>query len=207
MNPKKHALSGHPTQAGSSATQEQQFQRKYYWVIIGLLVFAAVYYYFIQPKTIGHDARYEIFIVWVPVISGMIVLAFYRRQFLLKQFAAGKDIVYRIIMVLFYVVQGALFSYFSIGQVAEVGWDIVNYKVANASETITIECPVSSFETGKKSNSVGFIFNNKYDHIYASYSQIAGYLDKGPNNYVVNIKAQKGIWNYYLVKSWSIREK
>jgi len=43
--------------------QEKKLEKKHYRIITGLIVFF-IAYYFIEPKTMGHDVRYSIYILY-----------------------------------------------------------------------------------------------------------------------------------------------
>lgn len=187
---------------------EKKLEKKYYRILIGLLIFGAIYYYFIQPKTIGHDIRYNIFVFWIPTLTGIIALGIYRRQFLINEFKINKGFISRAFMMFLYFLEGIMFSYLIFGQIANVCWNTINQNVAKTNPVETINCKLTNFCTGKNSyNGMYFIFQDRSEKIKTDYSTIKNYLDKNPEKYELVVEVQKGIWNHYLLKNWEIKEK
>lgn len=185
---------------------EKKLEKQHYAVIVGLMAFAVVYHYFVEPTTIGNDSRYSIFVFWLPTLTGMLILGFYRRHFLLNRFKTHKGLVWWAFMTVFYSVQGILFSYLSFGQLAKVSWDIINYQVAQQRLEETIQCEVTRFWS-KRRPSVDFMVEGNYESFPISYQELKVYETEAVADYLVNLKAQKGIWNYYIVNEWSIVKK
>lgn len=185
---------------------EKKLEKKHYNIIAALIIFTFVYHVFIEPKTIGGDIKYSLFVFWVPTLIGMLFLGFYRRQFLINRFATTKGVGLWTFMIVFYLIQGIMFSYLSFGQVAKVSFDIINYQLAKQSTEETIQCDVKRFWT-KRTPSVNFEFERSYESFKVRYQELKVYEDKDAADYLVTIKAQKGIWNHYIVKEWRIVKK
>lgn len=189
-----------------SITKEKKLQKKHLRLIYFFGILTVAYYYFIEPKTIGYDKRYLIFIFIIPTLVGMIVLGIYRRRFLLDRFSANKGFVLWIFMTLFYSLQGVIFSYISFGQVAKIGWDYCNYKATTQNSREILTCPITRIWTGKQP-SIDFKFNNRSESLKLNYSSIKEYKDRNVNELKLNIRATKGIWNYYTVDGWNIEQQ
>lgn len=187
--------------------KEKKLERVHFRVLLGLMIFGAVYYFFLEPKTIGHDNRYSIYILGLPTILGLLAIIIYRRQFLVNKFSTNKGFILWTFMTFFYLTQGLLFSYLSFGQGAKISWDILNNRAAKQNTEEIIECQVTKFWTGIRSNNIDFLFNDRYNKFNVKYKTIKDYLDKNPNDYYIEITARKGLWNYYLVESWDIKNK
>jgi hypothetical protein len=185
---------------------EKNLEKKHYRIIIGLMVTYVVYTIFIEPKTIGHDERYLIYIFLLPTIGGAILLGTYRRQFLINRFSTYKGFILRSFMILFYLAQGVLFSYLSFGQIAKISWDYCNYTVTKNNNQETFYCDIRRFRTGKRSR-IDFKFNGRHESFRVSYSDIKAFKDENFTNYELKINATKGIWNYYTVNEWIIVQK
>ncbi|MFY7937599.1 MAG: hypothetical protein ACOVOQ_09485 [Flavobacterium sp.] len=187
---------------------ENKLAKKHYRIVIGLLIFGLIYYYFIQPNTIGHDIRYNIYIFWTPVLAGIIALGIYRKQFLINEFITKKGFTLKTLMTFLYFLEGIFVSYLIFGQIANITWSTINQNVAKGNSIETINCELTKFYIGKNSNNgIYYKFHDRSERIKTDYQTIKYYLDKDPKNYKLEIKAQKGIWNYYLLKDWSIKEK
>lgn len=187
--------------------EEKRLDKKHYRILIGLAIFAWAYYYFFEPKTIGHDIRYNIFIFWIPTIIGTITIGIYRRQFLANKFATNKSFALRLFMIAFYLIQGFIFSYLSFGQVAKISSDIVNRQTANGNPNESLVCNVTRFWSKRKSYKIEFKFNDKYERLQVSYQTIKNYIEENPKDYAITIQAQKGLWNHYFVNDWTIQKK
>jgi hypothetical protein len=185
---------------------EKKLDKLNYRLIIGLAITGIAYYYFIEPKIIGHDNRYIIYIVTLPTIIGMLILGIYRRHFLINRFSKNKGIILWTFMTLFYFTQGVLFSYLSFGQVAKISWDILNNKTAEQNSEEFFECKITGFCTGKRP-SIDFKFKNRYERIRVNYSTIKEYENKNEDDYILKINATKGLWNYYKLNEWSLEYK
>ena len=172
--------------------------------IFGLLT--VIYYYFIAPKTIGHDNRYMIFIIIFPTLVGMVTLGLYRKQFLKKSISINKGFALRMLVVSFYLIQGLIFSYITIGLVAKIGWDYYNYIVTRNNYEETLTCPIIKIWSGKRP-SIYFSFNNSTEILKVQYSKIKMYKGIDVNKLCLKIKATKGVWNYYSVNNWNIEDQ
>lgn len=180
--------------------------KKHYRIVVGLMIFTVAYYYLLEPRTIGYDSRYLIFIFGLPTFIGMLLLGFYRRRFLIDRFSTNKGFVLWTFMILLYLIQGFMVSYLSFGQVAKISWDYFNNEVVKRNSEETLICPITKFSTGRRS-SIDFNFNHRYESFRVNYSTIKDYENKNVNNYYLKIHATKGIWNYYRVNEWSIGQK
>lgn len=127
--------------------EEKKLEKKHYRIIVALMILDVVYYYFIQPKTIGHDIRYSIYIFWLPTLLGMLILALYRRKFLIDRFLNNKGVALWAFMFFFYLLQGLVFSYLSFGQIAKISWDFINYQTAIQNSREVLECDITRFWT------------------------------------------------------------
>lgn len=186
--------------------KEKKLEEIHYRIIIVLAIIAVGYHFLIQPKTIGHDLRNTIFVFLIPTIFGMIILGIYRRQFLIDNFLNNKGFGERTFMIFFFLLQGIIFSYLSFGQLAQIGWDTINYREAQRNPQEIIVCDVERFWS-KRNSKIDFKLNDRPENFKVEYSVIKQYEDKKPNNYKLEIKVHKGIWNHYLVDGYTISKK
>lgn len=110
-------------------------------------------------------------------------------------------------MLFYYLLQGIVFSYLSIGEVSEISWDYLNHKAAEQNQTETLRCNVTRFWTKGRRCSIDFKFNGKYETITTSYSALKDYSNEDPKNYEIEIEARRGIWNYYELESYKLVKK
>ncbi|RYE53466.1 MAG: hypothetical protein EOP48_14335 [Sphingobacteriales bacterium] len=186
--------------------KEKGLEKKHSKIFIGLAIFACAYYYFFQPKTIGNDIRYNIFIFWLPTLIGTLTIGIYRRKFLLSKFSTNKGFTLWTFMTVFYLLQGFISSYLSFGQVAKISWDIVSWQNANENQTESLVCKVARFRS-ERQYAIEFEFDGKHERIYVDYQTLKPYVDESPKEYEITIEAQKGLWNYYFVNNWTLRKE
>lgn len=189
---------------------EKRLEKKHYRILIGLAIFGAGYYYLIEPETIGHDSRYNMYIFWLPTMIGVLVLAMHRRRFLTTQFSINKGAVLWTAMILLYLAEGFMVSYLSFGQVAKISWDILNERVCRENKTETLTFDVTEFSRGsyrRGSPSINFRYNGKLERINVPYSTIKVYKNEDPKDYELMLEVNKGIWNFYKLKSWELTRK
>lgn len=187
--------------------KEKRTEKKHYLVVIVLFIFAFIYYYYFEPKTVGYDIRYNIFIFWLPSIIGIITIGIYRRQFLINKLATNKSFIIWGFMIAFYLLQGFIFSYLSFGQVAKISWDAINHQTIRKSPNEKLVCNVTRFWSKRRSNFIEFTYNGKYERINTGYFFLKSYIQENPKDYEVIITAQKGLWNHYFVNDWMIQKK
>jgi hypothetical protein len=99
-----------------------------------------------------------------------------------------------------------MFSYLSIGLAAEATLNNINKNTSRQSLNESFYCKITDFHKGTRSSRphFWFLFHNKLEVIYSDYNSLKYYLENPSENYNVVLKAQKGVWNYYVVKDWRI---
>jgi hypothetical protein len=185
---------------------KKQLDEKQYRAFIGLLILWILYHTFFKPRMIGHDSRYNLFIFWMPLVLGVLILWIYRRRYLLNEFSNTKGLVSKLVINTSYLLQSVVFSYLSLGQFVDITWNEINRSIAKTKAIESFNCEITRFRKGRN-NSIEFNFQGSYEKIDVSYKTIEPYLDKNPTNYKITIDAQQGIWNYYLLDKWDIKEK
>ena len=189
---------------------EKKLEKKHYRIIIGLMILSVICYSVVEPniagQMIGYDVRYTLFILWGPVISGIVILGIYRRKFLIYKFSTTRGFAVWIFMIFFYLVEGIFVAYLSLGQVARISWLVANKAAEEKNQTELIACDVTKF-WAKRKPFIEFKFRGRYESIQVNYGAIAEYQDKNPDQYHLEIEAKKGVWNYYIIDRWTITKK
>lgn len=110
-------------------------------------------------------------------------------------------------MIFFYLLQGFIFSYLSIGQITKISWDILNEKAIQQNQIETLRCDVTKFSKGRRHYSIDFTFKGRHESIFVNYATIKKYVNENPKDYEIVIEAKEGIWNYYKLDNWTISKK
>ena len=129
------------------------FSKKYNTWFIGLLLFAAIYNFLIEPTTIGHDKRYT-YLMLSAVVIGLVIIFVYRRNLIMKTFIDNQGHGLGILILCIYLLQGALFSYVTAGQLVKMAWDVVNYTTASQNEVLKFKCDVTKFLLSKRADAM-----------------------------------------------------
>ena len=168
------------------------------------MIFCIINLVFIESKTIGHNKRYDIYIFWLPIFIGLIFLGIYRREFLIRKYLSFKEVHLKIYVIGFYLLQGILVSYLSFGQITSVIWNYINKNVAEKNPTEIFICKVTGFYT-KKNPDISFKFKNRTEVFGVNNETNRENYNRNPKDYELEITVQKGIWNYYIVKHWKLK--
>jgi len=186
-----------------SRASEKKLGRKHYVWIIALLVIDLVYHTFFDPPILGHDYRYTGYVVVLPLLFGMGILAYYRREFLGIEWTTSKSPLLKAILTLYYLFQGVFLSFISFVFLAHVVWSETNKAVAAKGPTVDILCKADKIATGRNPG-VYFQFAGHTEKLSCAYAVVAPFKAAKASDCEVAITAQKGIWNYYLVKDWTM---
>lgn len=187
-------------------TNEKRLEKFHYRILVTLIVIGVLYHYLFDPTIIGHDNRYMLYVLLLPMITGMLGLAYYRKDFLLQKLRAFDKFWIKSFAVAFYLTQGMLFSYFSLGLTGKIVFNYVNNLKANGSKTETINCEITNFWTGRQPH-IDFIFENRFERFSVNSQTIKALELKNPTAYTLELTARKGLWNYYIIDRWEVKSK
>jgi len=186
-------------------TKEKKLEKVHYKLFVFGLISYVIYYGFLSPKIIGHSSNYFYLVFLSPVLFGLIFLSIYRRKSISHRWFSCKTIFDKIFIVAFTTIQGVIISYTSFGLVAMIIFDFLNKSVAEQNSIETKVYQIDRFWT-KRGSEVNFYINGHWETIKVPYSKIKDYANKNPEDYNIVLKAQKGLWGYYLLKEWYIEQ-
>jgi hypothetical protein len=184
--------------------KEKKTERIHYSLLILALIFCVVNLAFIESKTIGGDNKFEIYIFLLPTIIGIIFFGIYRKEFLIRKYLSFKETYLKLYVIVFYLLQGILVSYLSFGQIASVIWNYINKYEADKNPTEIVICKVTGFYT-KKNPKISFDFNNQTEVFNVSSEMNRENYNRNPKDFELEITIKKGIWNYYIVEHWKLK--
>ncbi|MFM7021672.1 MAG: hypothetical protein ACKOXB_01735 [Flavobacteriales bacterium] len=181
-----------------------------YYIFIVLGIAFVLYGYGFKPEIIGHDWRYSIFIFILPVLIGMFLLLFIRKEFLRVKIGAKKTIKGKFFLSIWYIIQGFLASLFSMYFIFQFSFDYLNQRKSQVSVPEYFKCKVEKFVLKHRdgidlqSASVQFRFQDNAESFRSSRSVIEKLDYEHSENYILELKVSKGLWNYYMVNEWKI---
>ncbi|WP_120274789.1 hypothetical protein [Mangrovibacterium diazotrophicum] len=176
-------------------------------ILIGLVIIWVLYRKFLEPETIGGDSRFYIFVFLIPTLLGIIILGFIRIRFLREKWNESKSLIAKIPLVLLYIVQGFLFSYLSIGLTSMGIWDYLNQRNASQSVSETVDCQIIKINSGTSRTppNINFEFMGKEERINIDAGVYGQYFETNPNTIELQLTIKKGIWDYYIIERWKIK--
>ena len=191
--------------------KREEFQYKY---LMATIAIGVIYHFFFESYSIGSDTRYDVFVFWLPVIIGLILIVSFNVlsidwNDILPTIKKERNIFYKIIYFPFLVLMHFMLSIIIFWIPADIIWDNFNRMESNKNQTETYITKADKFQrsTGRSgSNKIYFSFKGKSESIRTSFKDIKPFLEKNPNDYEVIVDLKKGIWNYYVLQSWDIKE-
>ena len=176
-----------------------------------LCLIGVIYYIFFESISIGRDFRYTLYIFLIPTFLGLFLTAkftFFSKSWnsLFSNIKNEKYLILKIVYPFLLLTSNFIFSYIYFGSTANIVWDTINKLEASKNETEKFFLPITKIYRFKNKSRIKFEFKNEEEIIYARYSDMKKYLNKDIKNFQIEINVKKGIWNYYIVQSWKIRE-
>jgi len=93
-------------------TEERRNDKRFSRILIGLMIAWAIYFRFLRPQTIGHDVRLNICVFFAPLVLGIFLIGYYRRNHWLEKFRQEEGVLNKTLIAGWYLFQGMLFSFF-----------------------------------------------------------------------------------------------
>lgn len=188
----------------TNVTAEKKFQKNIYLILIILVLTNLLVSYYFEPIIIGYDIKHSLYFFWIPVISGIAVFAYFRKAFLSSKYFYLNTIPLKLFGVVFYLLQGLLFSYLTFGFLANMAWVYLNKKSAADNPVEIIYCKIDKF-TGSKNPGIYFKYLNRHESFSITHQLYSDYKNENPKHYELEIEGQKGLWDYFIVKDWSLK--
>lgn len=189
------------------AKNEKKTDKRNYIILIGLVLVYVIYRSYFKLDTIGHDHRYFLIILLLPTTSGIIILGYFKREFLIDKLNESKGVFQKGFLILLFLMQGFIFSYFSFGFVADAIWNQLNKKTADMSSTEIISCELTGIYSGtsKSSPKVYFEFHGNPEHLTIDHKTYRQYFTSKLKDLEIQLIIRKGIWNFYIIDNWGIK--
>lgn len=191
----------------SFKNKEKRLEKKHYSILIGLILVFIFLYNINNTLVIGKDFRFPLFTCFLPLIIGIIILFFYRKDFLITRFSVEKNNWVKSFMVLFYFTEALLVSFLALAYPSQFILTQINRKISSNNPTEIIQCDVAKFFDRRRSTTIDFIYENNWEHIKISHAEIKPYINEEPKKYFLELSVKKGILDTYIVQEWKIHKK
>lgn len=171
-----------------------------------------IYFLFFQSVTIGGDYKYFVYVFLIPTLIGFFITAkftFFSKSWksIFNDLRKEKYLILKFIYPFLLIITNFIFSYIFFGNSANIIWDTINKLESEKNKTEKYFLPITKIYTSYKyKDKIRFVFLNKEESISVKYSEIKPFLNKNTDNLKIEIKVKKGIWNYYILESWEIKE-
>ena len=193
--------------------QKKKDEILYKYFITAIVIFS-LYHLFIESHYLGSDCKYDLYVFWIPTLLGFfIALKFNLFQIdwkcCISDLKKEKNFFYKFFTIPFLILAHFVFALIMFWMPSNIIWDAINKIESNNNQIETYVLKVNEFHrsSGKGSaNRIRFVFNEKNESIKTSFKDIEPFLEKNPDNFQIIIEVKKGIWNYYILESWKIKE-
>ncbi len=171
-----------------------------------------IYFLFFQSVTIGGDYKYFVYVFLIPTLIGFFITAkftFFSKSWksIFNDLHKEKYLILKFIYPFLLIITNFIFSYIFFGNSANIIWDTINKLESEKNKAEKYFLPITKIYTSYKyKDKIRFVFLNKEESISVKYSEIKPFLNKNTDNLKIEIKVKKGIWNYYILESWEIKE-
>ena len=133
--------------------KRQDIQYKYFMTTI---VIGVIHYFFLESHYIGSDSRYDLFVFWLPVVVGLILIVRFNVlsidwNGIIPTIKKEKNIFYKIIYLPFLFLLHFMLSVIIFWIPSNIIWDSLNKIESNKNQIETYELKVDDFQrsTGK----------------------------------------------------------
>ncbi|WP_405207227.1 hypothetical protein [Aquimarina sp. LLG6339-5] len=186
----------------------------HYNFFVFFAIVAVLKYLLFDDKLIGSDIRYDIFIFWLPIILGLIILGVYQRKYLIYLFKDNDTIINKLMYSGFVLLIGSMFSFLSFHTTADFVFQIMNKNEIEKAESKIVDFDIDSFNEKKGSKTQLLTGGNKIWYEYEGNKEslkvnkeIIELLKKDLKNYLIEIELKKGIWKHFIIIDWEIKKR
>lgn len=137
------------------------------WAIISLVL--TVVQYMFSLHLIGVGSTYRLWITWLPLVLGSLLLALFRWRYALLRIKDMETLPWKIIMCAFLGTQAVLFSYTSFGLVARTMADLLARTEMRTGSVHIEQYPIRSASMRRRDPKVYFIRNGEVEVLHAGY--------------------------------------
>jgi hypothetical protein len=187
--------------------KEKRLEKKHYAILIGLMLAFIFLSTIDNTLIIGEDFRFPLFTLFLPLIIGIVILIFYRKEFLIAKFSNEKNNWIKSFMVTFYLTEALLVAFLALAYPTQFILTQINRKVSSSNSTEIIKCEVAKFFDKRRSTTIDFKYENNWEQIRISHDEMKPYINEDPKKYILELTVKKGMWNTYIVQTWELHIK
>lgn len=187
------------------STLEKRTIKRYTYLLYIFIPIFLVHSFFFEVKTIGLDNRYYLYVIFIPLVVGIIANTLLAKKFMIKNYASARNASIKFISIQCYIILILLSSLLSIVEPTIIAWDIINNYKAKDNYLEQYDCKIISINR-RKNPGYKFLFNNKIENISANNDEIKNIDMNHLSNYSITIEIRKGIWDSYIVEGWHINQ-
>jgi len=178
-------------------------------LLFGLAIYGVTYYFFFKPLTIGHNLNFTLYINWLPIILGMVIIYWLRRDFLKRLNLAFKSKSDKFFTYLLLFIMGLMYSYLSFGITTEIIFHVVNKLNIRNEQQITYIFPIEKINYSYNNKmpsekSIIFNFQNHSEKIKIDRSLYNQLKNENIQKLSLEIKCRKGMFDVFYVDGWKI---
>ena len=190
--------------------QKKKKENIYSYTLLGLFLFSITNLLFLQPKMIGYNRNMDILVLWTPVIIGVLILSIRCKKLLNSLLSSNEYIIPKLTKVFSYLFLAGVISYITLGQIANITWNVLSRFIANNNPKEIFICEVKEInkDIGIRAHAdqVIFLFQDRNENIETSVGTLNKYESNNPEKYNIVVECQRGV-NCFIVLNWKIVEK
>ncbi|WP_435263305.1 hypothetical protein [Tenacibaculum sp. nBUS_03] len=186
----------------------------HYIFFVFFAVITIIKHLLFDEKLIGGDIRYDIFILWGPIILGIATLGIYQRKNLIYVFRVNDTLINKLMYFGFVLVIATMFSFLSFHTIADFAFQIINKNEIEKTEFKIVDFEIDSYNEEKGGRTQILTGGNKiwyeYEGVKESFKvnkEIIDLLKDDSKNYLIEVELKKGIWNHFIVIGWKIKKR
>ncbi|MBW1299043.1 hypothetical protein [Aquimarina litoralis] len=185
---------------------DQKTDKKHQNILIFFAVLAVCKYYFFDKILIGTDWKYNIFILYLPIILALIGLTIYRKDKILFVLRNNDPFYHKLLYFGSILMTGVITSFLVAYTISDFIFRIVNRYESENNEVKVVYVDIESYNRSKgrrSKNKIWFWYNNEYES-FKTNKETIDLLENIPNNYLLQIDLKEGIWNHSTLVDWKM---
>lgn len=178
-------------------------------LLYGLAIYGVIYYFYFKPLTIGHNHNFNLYIKWSPIILGLVITYWLRRDFLKrlnKAFKSKSDKLFTYLLLFF---MALMYSFLGFGITTEIIFHVVNKLNIKNEKQITYILPIENINSSyytkmPRQRSIIFNFQNHSEKIKIDRNLYNELKNENIEKLSIEIKGRKGMFDVFYIDDWKV---